>query len=379
MFLINRIFGEFIFLFVLFLICILLYKSKNKKQIKIILIIYVTLLAIISFCFKPITDLDLVRLQKSLISVYKPMRFDTLINNILNSNLLDFSKEIYFFIISKTGMLNLLQTFASIIFYSIIFYIIYDIAIKMKNSKYIIIMSIIFVMLNGQYIELISGIRTMIGFSILLLALYQDFYKKSKIIYLVPLYTISIGFHTSILPLVLIRIIILIIGKSKNIISKFIKITIGVILLYYIIFYNNYIFLKVVDRGKLYLNNKIYLQYWEYIASFFRIALVSYIYYISINKNKKYTNVNYNKLFYFIILLPIVFYYEYSIVHRYSIFLSIYIIPLLCNYHSLMNNKKKNLKRKFTLHKYEIIYYLLLIVIFLLSFTRGNMTELNFF
>lgn len=369
----ERLTGEFIFLTLLFIVLFLIRKSKSYKSIRSILIFYVIILSIMSFLYNPVTSVDLVRLQNVLQNTYSKMNITKLIASIKNANITNYSTAIYFFIIAKIGIYDLLQTGASLIFYSIVFYIVYDYSKENNISYKSIAGCIAFFMLNGQFVELISGIRTLIGFSIFALCIYREFFKKKNILSNIILYLIAIGFHNAIIPLFIIRIFYLLIQKENKKLKKALNLFVFIIILFVFYRFGAPYLESAINRGNLYLNNDIYVQKWEYIVSFIRVALLTFILFTCNTKKLNIELKNYRLFLIVLLIFDCAFFYEYTIFHRYSIFISIVIIPFV-----LLFQKNNESSGRYNISVNKLIYYILLFMIVALCFTRGNMTELAF-
>lgn len=369
----ERLIGEFIFLMILLLVITLISKSKSLKNVKNILIFYVIALGLMSFFYKPVTSVDLVRLQNILHNTYSKIILVELIESIKSANITNFSTAIYFYLVAKIGIYDLLQTGASLIFYSIIFYIIYDYS-KNNNMSYKLIAGCVaFFMLNGQFVELISGIRTLVGFSIFALCIYREFIKGKSILSDILLYVVAIGFHNAIVPLFIIRIFYFLIQKENKVLKKILNIIVFLILLFVIYRFGAPYIESAINRSNLYLTNDLYVQKWEYIASFIRVILLSFIVFSCNTKNLSIDLKNYKLFIIILLIFDSAFFYEYTIFHRYSIFISIAIIPFVLLF--LKNNESRS---RFSLSLNKLAYYILLLLIVALCFTRGNMTELAF-
>ncbi len=379
MFIIQRLFGVSIFVLSLLVICYLIHKSNDYRRIKYIFIIYILFLSFISYCFKPVTAVDLTRLQEQLVSTFSTMSFNDLLLKLKSGSITNYTTFFYFFVVAKIGNLNLLQTFASFIFYSIIFYIVYDYSKNNKISSSVVSKVIFYIMINGQFVELISGIRTLLGFSILLIAFYREFYKDKSILSNIILYVIAVGFHNAILPIFLIRLIYLGIQKEKNIVVRLFNLFLLFALAYIIYKYGFIIIESSINRANLYLNKSIYIQKWEYLASFFRVALMYFILFVSHKiKSKSSKTDKYLNLGIYYLIFTTIFYGEYTFFHRYSIFISLFMIPIVIDFINKTDVKSAN-KDGRIVTLYKLIYIVLLLIIVGLVFTRGNMTELTFF
>lgn len=167
-------------------------------------IILATILGIIAYFYIPTKGYDL-------------FEYNIWMNNMLTLNTKDLINYIlyrgeiiimiYFYIIALIGNYQLVQVFPTILFYTIIFYIIFDFAKERKVSKEIIIFCIITFLALFKYIFVVSSFRYSLAYVIFSLGLYFEYIKDKKGILYKLLYIIPMFIHTSSFILLLFRII----------------------------------------------------------------------------------------------------------------------------------------------------------------------------
>lgn len=375
----ERICGEFIFILAAFVVYFLIYNSKNYKKTKIILLIYVIILSILSYLFRPFCVIDLTNLQGYLKPYYSYLTWNQMIENMMNTP--DFARYFYFYIIAKIGDPNLLQTFVTTIVYSIIFYTIYDYS-KLKNYDTKVVAKTVFLfMMFGQYIDLISGIRSTTAFALFYFCVYREFFQKKSILINIPLYLLSFGFHIAVVPAIGIRLLFLIFQKEKIFIKKILNFVIFSLIVIVGFKYGGYILEATSNKANIYLNTSVYTTLNGYIISLMNLVVLIYLFFINnkfLVETKKKVNSNYLKLIVLYFLIVFVFCFEYSIFHRYIILLSMLMLPLISNSFSYIVSKEEKCT-KFVFSKTGFTYIVLLFFMSLVSFTLGDMKLLQFF
>lgn len=114
----------------------------------------------------------------------------------------------YFYLISFTGVNELLPALTGFIVYYILLYIIFDFAnSKGINTSTLVIVTIFILVIIPMY-EIIGGIRNGLAFAVFGLSIYRDIIKKKKDFITYFIYFISIFIHSSIFILLLFRILV---------------------------------------------------------------------------------------------------------------------------------------------------------------------------
>lgn len=115
---------------------------------------------------------------------------------------------LYFWVISKFGINELLPYITGVIVYYICFRLAYEVSQKymLTNVKFGIIISYILFLIN--YGE-ISGVRNILAFSIIACVLYLDLIKNTNTIFCLMVYAILIYLHTSVAIIFVLRLLLL--------------------------------------------------------------------------------------------------------------------------------------------------------------------------
>ena len=377
MYLLERFLGVFTYTAVLLLVCFLIIKMPKKKIGKILLF-YTIALSIIGFLYKPTSGADLSRIIPIMHS-YAKLDFNGIIERFFNTST-PFAM-IYYSVIGKLGIDSLLPAITTFLVYNNIFYVFRKYIKKNQDidNKYVAT-TLFFIMSTGAFIEVISGIRMMLAFSILLRCVYNENYEGKSVIVNIPLYIVASLIHTSAIVLFIIRVLIYIILEKKKKKYRLIKkiILIFALLFLYLIIGNIYIS-KMFDKAEYYFNEGTYFYIWDFIKTY--ILLISII--ITTFYYKKYIKTTYdydiksnNYTMNFSIILTfiaiIVSLQEFSTFYRFTYFNTMLNIPIILNCLKLDNN----LKRK---NNYLKLIMLLSLVTLSIAITRGGLSSLKFF
>ena len=370
----ERMFSIFIYVLFIFFFTFLISKSKNK-DLKKILFIYTLILAVMGLIYKPPITADVYRINEDIRLYYSNMSFETLISWMKNSTIP--VAQLYFFIFGKIGIGGLISAVTGYIFYMNIFHIIQKSSEKYNLSMKNIAKILFYFMVIGQYIEVISGVRFMLGSSIVARCVIDELFDNKNPLKNILLYTIAGLFHPAVLVLVVFRFSYLIFQTEKKGIKKVLNYIIVFLLTFVILKYGSSYILGATNKAKSYLNGNIYSYKWEYLIGFVNIIYIV-IYKLKIqnlnNKNASKEIININKFLNIVLVFTILFVSEYSIFHRYRYFATILFIPTYAFYLDYIEKNKIQNAGKFK----TLMAALNLLVLFLAA-SRGNLCGLNFF
>ncbi len=376
----ERICGECIFIGFAFIFYFLISHTNNYKKIKKYLFFYVIILTTLSYLFKPFCTIDLTNQQQHILMYYN-YTWNQVFELMFQTT--DYARFIYFYIINRLGDVNLLQTFVTTAVYSIIFYTIYDYGKRNNYSGKCMGRTLFLFMMCGQYIDLISGIRSTTAYALLYFAFYRELIQQKSIFANFIFYFLAIGFHISVVPVILVRLLFIVFQKEKNVWKKMFNFTLFGMIAFVSFRYGGFILEAVSAKANNYLSKTVYSTINGYIISGATFIILIYIYFYlkkKLGKEVKKNIILYNymrfcKPFFLIIIL---FSFEYSIFHRYIILLSMICIPLFITSFEYLS--KENLNKNFMIiSKNNTVYYILLLIMSFFSFVTGDMKLLQFF
>ena len=374
MYLIERLVGLTVYVATLLFFCIIL---ENKKNIKInkVLFIYTLVLSVIAFFFKPVSGNDLYRLNE-IMDIYIQNNFNEIIEYAKNSTTP--ITVLYMYFIGKTGIIGLLPAITTFITYSNIFYVLKNSIKKynLNNKRASIIL--FFLMSGGIFFETISGIRTLLAFSIIGRCIYDEFVENKKFFKNIILYVIACLIHPVAIALLIIRGVYFIIKTSKTLTIKVFNIVV-VIIFFGILYKYGYVYVNsMIVKINEYVISGSFSYFWEYIIGILTMFVIIKIQ-IFYKKNLKRNNKNnINDLYKFSILLDfiiIIFSFEYNIYHRFILLNTIISIPIFVSAFAYIDDSSK---KKQHINALNYVFYMNILILFL-ECARGNLTSLKFF
>lgn len=375
MYLKERLFGIIVYLAIFLFILMLLSKTTKPKRIKRILIMYLIFMGIMGYYYLPGETADLYRAQTLIKYEYSTYTFKQIFKIIEQINYQIY--PLYYWVFGKIGNVKLLPAITGMWCYGNIFYILYDSYIREKWSNKTLINCVLFIIMGGQFLEVISGIRSMLAFSLVALCIYREIYKNKNIVKNIPIYIFAGLMHDAAFVLIGIRIAIMLIQKEKNFISYIKNILILIIIFIFVLKYGQNTINSILEHGSGYLNGNVYSNMWEYIVAISCDLIM--IYSLKVSKtilnqiqNEEITIIRKISIIYLII--DIIFIIEYSIFHRFRSFVMFIMIPIIgYNFNFIEKNNGKYFKN------YQKTFYLLIIFTILLTLVRGNISNLKFF
>lgn len=358
----ERLIGIVIYCLLLFFFTIVIYKG-NKNELKRTLFIYTICLSIMGFYFVPVEGNDIYRINELLTNVYSQLDFNNLFD-MMRETMTPVATMLYF-AVAKTKINSLLPAIVSFLVFNNLFFIVSDYVKKNKICNKTVGVTVLFLMSTGFFMEVISGIRTMLAFSILARCFYNELYNNKSIIKNGIWYIIAIFIHSSAIGIIGLRIIYLIFFNKKYKAIYKIFVLIGIIFAY--VLFKNYIINSLHKFDSYLYDDNKYFWIWEFIKIIFLIIT-------DLTIIKKYKKLNLNKYYQFnliIIGFTVALISEFNIFLRFNYFNVFIIIPIVLN---VVQNIYDN---KITKGNCWIVYSS--IVLLILSCSRGNLSSLKFF
>ena len=377
MFLFEIIIAIFIFSFFLIFFTINIARAKSMKSVKRLFIGYIFVLVLMGYFYIPITNADLYRINGLINNSYKYMDFHQIL--ILMTSSRNAIGVLYFWIFGVIGNLKLLPAVTAALFYSNIFYIIYKSSIKYNFSTKTISRIVLFFMAGGQFFEVVSGIRTMLAFSIIALCCYKEFFENKSFILNLPFYIIAVFVHDAAFILFVIRVIYIFLQPEKNIKKRIINIILCVIVMLLGVYFAQDLIARTIYHGSRYVNGDVYFYLSEYIFAIFCIIFMYYsiLIFYKFKKMNKVNSLEMKGFVNFVTLLLIfdtMFYFEYTIFHRYRTFIMMLILPIIG---FLLESSKED--KTGILKNYIRNFQLFFLVTYISTISKGNITGLKFF
>lgn len=366
-----RIFGVGLYVALLCFFCILIGKTK-QKNIKGIMIAYAIMLSLMGFFFVPNQQADLYRLRE-LMNFYAQKPFSVLLSDYVAVSNTPVTL-VYYWIIGRTGIDGLLPFVTALIFYLNVFYIFYDYSYKQKITGKALSFTLLIIMCNSSFLEVISGIRTMLSFSIVLRCMYNELYNNRSIIGHLLLYLIAAFIHPVSLVMVLLRFLFILFQKDESRKRKALLVALSIVTIVLLISFGENYVLGAFQKGVGYVSGDPYSYIWEAIISTLILLLL-----IVIHKNcgkfeyaegsEKVSLLNNRSFSRMIELIMIVFCFEYNTFYRFGLFNIFLNIPVLLYYTDKVLIKKKNHMK---------LLYLFCLGILIIVCLRGNLCALKF-
>ena len=312
-------------IYCLILVIVVLAIELTKIPHRRILFLYTICLSIMGYAFMPMDNLDLYRINKIMVA-YSKYDFNGLYKNVLADSYVIFADLIYW-LIGKTGTLALLPTITAFVSYSCIFYTINRTAEIYKINRGNISIAILFLMSVGTYIFVISGIRTMLGISLLVFCFFRETIEKKFNIFHPFLYLIAALLHQFVAVLFFARIIIAVVNQKSFLLKIAFFIILGIVLYLSRNLLDGW-FANIQDKGSDYIGGKVsFSQPWGYVIGTI-CGIVASAVIIQFNKIDFKTKKSFfaYKIFLVITLIgAVIFSFEYTIFHR----LITYVVPII--------------------------------------------------
>lgn len=375
MFLTERIISLLTYGFALFLACWLV-GTTVRKQYRFIIITYLFVLGAFAFFYQPYITADLYRLREYMEWwIHKPL------NEIFSYSLRNSAPTwvLYSYFLSQFNNINWLQTVTCLWTFGNVFYIvIHEIEycdVQGRNKG----MMLFFVMAVGAlFLQAISGIRTMLGISIVAFCFYREAVEKKSLFPHLILYLFAALLHSASMILVISRFVFLVIQykePAKKVLMSILVLALGAFSVYYLKDYISGSF----EYGQKYLLNRYeYTYIWEIIIGLLETIQTGYMLY---QFRRRFRDVEgmegYSAVWNFCMLWTVISVialpFSYSIFRRYTIFCTLIAVPLLGKL--IEDEQASEIYRGHMLRN----IWMLSFIIFAISGVRGDLCGYKFF
>ena len=282
---------------------------------------------------------------------------------------------VYVRLIGKIGIKELLPAITAFIYYINVFYVLKKSVIKYNVSNKRAALALLFFMSFGQYVQVISGIRSMLAFSIVVRCIYEEVIEGKKILFNIWKYIIAFLLHPVGVVACAIRVLYeVFFHKVKTyfqLVSKIIiTIFVGIAGVKVGMPYIEHMFFAAGE----YMSSRGYSYIWEYILAFIVLSLIIYsIYKFRKSLYKKIEICSLTKLVKILIFVVCVLVFEYSTFQRFTVFISMLFIPI---YVYILSIAEKKLIEN---EKYIQIMFCTSLMMLALACLRGNLSAYKFF
>lgn len=372
MFLFERTTSLLVYAFALFITYQFIAKVA-RKQYKVVLFAYLIILAIFAFNYKPYITADLYRLREY-IEYWIHKDLSGVLRYALKSSTP--SWVLYSYVLSKFGNINWIQTITCVWCFGNVFYIIdheierFELQGSFRSGLLFYVMAV-----GAFYLQTISGIRSMLGISIVAFCLYKETVENKSVVWHLPLWLFAALLHTSTMVLVISRFLFLLVQSQGT--AK--KLVMGIVVLAGAAFSFRYLgdFISgSFEYGRGYItNSKEYTYFWEQIIGIFETIETIYVlreYRRNILRTPERAEPGKRPLYLFTLLWTVISVialpFSYAIFRRYTMLCTITSIPLVVQ-----------LFRTDQAKKYRGVLFCFSLVIFALSGVRGDLCGYKFF
>lgn len=369
--LLERLTGVVIYALVLLYYFDRIRHAKSSRTISRYLNHYLIILCIMAFFYIPGRTADLSR-WRSISESWKNASFSWFWNaHVLHTRTPVGYLLIYLCQVTKVD--GLLPMVCALGFYGNLFHIFKCEAKREDRTPDSVALVLLFFMSRGVFVEVISGIRCLLAFSIVLRCAYDEMYEKKGFLIHIPFYLIAVLLHNAALPLVAFRLLSMLFEKKKSYFLTIMNVVVIVITSFMAVRYGSDYIDAAFRKANSYVTSNKYTSVWEYVIAFMGLTIIVSIVWKLYKRYPQQLNRDKNSIRFLLLILifDLVFIGQYSIFHRYFTALSVASVPALGAFFVFEHDNGFKLSRK----QIE----LLSLIILLIACIRGNLCGYKFF
>ena len=392
--LVERLMGVFVYVIVTLYGYSRIMHTESPKKLKGVFTAVWIALGIMAFFYIPGNAADLCEWR----NIYDAYWDHRTFFEFLKGPVLDSSTPVSYIVIylcQKTGLQGLLPCVVALVFFGFVFAIFKDCAKRCKlhdntekitkslfknnvngrtNATYALALTLLCFMAAGEFLEVISGVRCLTALSIMAWCIYTEMVGERTLLKNFLIYGIACLVHLVAIPIFAVRLLYILVGQLGNKIPKAGNYITALVLSLVGVAVGGRFLIAAFEKGVSYLSNSWYSYTWEYLIGFMQLALilVTLIQYRKIKEEDGLGHLKALSLFNaFMCAVEIVFCFEYTIFHRFIMFSSIIIVPIM--YTVLQYKLQKND------YRYVNFVRVLTLVMFFIACARGNLCGYKFF
>ncbi len=364
--------------------------SKNLKRVFAGLCIA---LGVMGFLYVPGDAADLCEWQK----MYERYWASYSLTEFIKGPMLDSKTPISYLLIyicESTGIHGILPGIVAIVFFGFVFSVFRKTALdctlktqpqdrgdslfkassRRTDTAFCLALTFLFFMSSGSFLEAISGVRCFTALAIIAWCIYGELVGEKTLIKNLFWYGVACLMHLAAIPVFVVRLLYLLVGQLGNKAPKVGNYITAVFISIAGLVFGSRFLMYAFDKGVSYLNNNFYTYTWEYIIGFIQliIILVTLVKYRKLKDEegmkKLRPMVQFNA---FMCAIEICFCFEYTIFHRFILFSSIIILPVM---YGVLQHHMQNKN-----YSYVNLVRVLSVVMLALACVRGNLCGYKFF
>ncbi len=392
--LIERLSGVFVYVLVTLYGYSRIMHTENPQKLRRIFACVLAAVGIMGFFYIPGDAADLCEWRNMYDSYWHNRTFfEFLKGPVLNSSTP--ISYILIYLCQKTTLQGMLPCVVALIFFGFVFAIFKDCAgrCKIENSApkfsnslikseingrtdtaYALALTFLCFMAAGEFLEVISGVRCLTALSIVAYCIYTETVGDRSLLKNIVLYGIACLMHLAAIPIFGIRLAYLLFGQLGSKMPKIGSYITAIVLCAVGITVGGSYITAAFNKGVSYINNNWYSYTWEYIIGFIQLVLVVYtlVQYRKIKDEEVLSKLKPLAQFNTIMcVVEVLLCFEYTIFHRFIMFSSIIIIPVMYTVLQYKMQKKD--------YRYVTFVRVLTLAMFFIACARGNLCGYKFF
>lgn len=257
--LVERLCGVGLYCLALVVTCNGIAVSK-PSSVKKWLIFYALALALMGFFFVPSPSADLARLT-AYMRDWSAQGFLWLADKCASSSTPAYI--VYFWLVGQFHIDGLLPATTAFIFYGLVFSCYWDFAKRNSVPNRAVAFGLFALMAFGTFLQIISGIRSYLGFAFVFRALYTEWFKERKLVFNLPLYVIAATMHSASLILVVARFVFMLFQKTSGRYGRLAAVVMATLGIFLIVWVGGDYLSAAVDKANGYITGEVYSYAWE--------------------------------------------------------------------------------------------------------------------
>ena len=261
MYLLERLFGIAVYVYMLGMTCVLI--AFTKVNIKTVLWLYIAGLCVMGFFYTPSETGDLYRIYGSM-DWYATMDLRFFVENfVVNSSVP--AARLLFWLVAVTGVNRLLPVVSALICYGLLFSVM-DRSRKLFDiNRQNFAIALFVLMTTSAYISVVGGVRMMIAMTLVVYCFFRESVEHKSVLPHLPLYLIAVLMHNMGVAILGIRLLALMMNGNRKLRLRLAVVLLAAAAIAVVLARYGFFAEALLEKIREYLREDSYSDTWEYM------------------------------------------------------------------------------------------------------------------
>ena len=261
MYLLERLFGIAVYVYMLGMTCVLL--AFTKVNIKAVLWLYIAGLCVTGFFYTPSETGDLYRIYEAM-DWYATMDLRFFVKNYVVDSSVPASR-LLFWLVASTGVNRLLPVVSALLCYGLLFSVLDRSRKLLGISRQNFAIALFVLMTTSAYISVVGGVRMMIAMTLVVYCFFRESVEHRSALPHLPLYLIAVLMHNMGVAILGMRLLALMMNGNRKLRLRLAVVFLAAVAVTVVMARYGFFAEALLEKIREYLTEDSYSDTWEYM------------------------------------------------------------------------------------------------------------------